>query len=166
MKISRIGIVSIFIILLSVSCRSGEDMSAYFDEGRIENNILVKSIVTEIAKGGIKMLGKSYSSWSSYRRLYGKQGFAEPNQHLHHWLWKRNGASSGEGFDWWAKNQMWNLKPVPKVQGMSYDAVHKAIEGKGLSDWSMMRRLYYGTPSWPWSFSVSSGGRLIDINNE
>ena len=141
-------------------------MSAYFDEGRIENNILVKSIVTEIAKGGIKMLGKSYSSWSSYRRLYGKQGFAEPNQHLHHWLWKRNGASSGEGFDWWAKNQMWNLKPVPKVQGMSYDAVHKAIEGKGLSDWSMMRRLYYGTPSWPWSFSVSSGGRLIDINNE
>ena len=41
MKISRIGIVSVFIILLSVSCRSGEDMSAYFDEGRIENNTYI-----------------------------------------------------------------------------------------------------------------------------
>lgn len=36
MKINRIALACI--LLLSVSCRSGEDRSAYFDEGRIENN--------------------------------------------------------------------------------------------------------------------------------
>ena len=50
MKISRIGIVSVFIILFSVSCRSGEDMSAYFDEGRIENNIYISDST------GLKMM--------------------------------------------------------------------------------------------------------------
>ncbi|WP_294476343.1 hypothetical protein [uncultured Bacteroides sp.] len=39
MKVNRI--VLIFIILLSVSCRTREDMSAYFDEGRIEDNAYI-----------------------------------------------------------------------------------------------------------------------------
>ena len=61
MKISRIGIVSVFIILLSVSCRSGEDMSAYFDEGRIENNTYIsdstgwKMMIPDGWKLGLKM---------------------------------------------------------------------------------------------------------------
>ena len=41
MRISSIGIISVFIILLSASCRPGGDMSAYFDEGRIENNTYI-----------------------------------------------------------------------------------------------------------------------------
>ena len=61
MKISRIGIVSAFIILLSASCRSGEDMSAYFDEGRIENNTYIsdstgwKMMIPEGWKPALKM---------------------------------------------------------------------------------------------------------------
>jgi hypothetical protein len=133
----------------------------------ISDVFLVKSIAAGIAKGGFKALGKSYTSWNSYRRFYGKQRFAKPNQHLHHWLWQRNGATKGYGFKWWAKNQMWNLKPVPKIEGMSFDAVHKAIEGKGLSNWTIIQRMYYGTPSWPWTFSISAGGRITgEINDE
>lgn len=55
---------------------------------------------------------------------------------------------------------MWNFKAIPKIEGMSYDAVHKAIEGH--SDWGIIKRLYYGTPSWPWTLSVSTGGRVIN----
>lgn len=39
MKAGKITLI--FVILLSVSCRTKEDMSVYFDEGRIEDNVYI-----------------------------------------------------------------------------------------------------------------------------
>lgn len=127
----------------------------------ISDIALVKSIATGITKGGIKVFGKNYKTWGQYRRFYGKEGFAKSQQHLHHWMLKRNGAKKGQGFSWKVKNQMWNLQPVPKINGMTYDAVHKAIEGKGVIEWSIWRRFYYGTPSWVKTLPISTVGRGV-----
>ncbi|MBX2963967.1 MAG: hypothetical protein KF687_15755 [Cyclobacteriaceae bacterium] len=127
----------------------------------VSDMALVKSIATGIGKGGLKLLGKNYKWWNSTRKFLGTNGFAERGQHVHHWAWARNGAKSGNDLSWWAKNQMWNLKPIPKIEGMTYDMVHKAIEGKILG-WPLYKRLYYGMPSWPVTSTISSVGRLID----
>lgn len=122
----------------------------------ISDVFLVKSIVTGVAKGGVKMLGKSYKTWGSYRTNYGKTGFAAPNQQLHHWAWARNGAKSGEGAGWWAKNQMWNLMP------MESQAMHTAVHGWGRNAYGPVGQFWYGTPTWFKASIVSGGGRLAD----
>lgn len=122
----------------------------------ISDVFLVKSIVTGVAKGGVKMFGKSYKTWGSYRTNYGKTGFAAPNQQLHHWAWARNGAKSGEGAGWWAKNQMWNLMP------MESQAMHSAVHGWGRNAYGPVGQFWYGTPTWFKASIVSGGGRLAD----
>ncbi|MFT7057423.1 MAG: hypothetical protein ACJAR3_003071 [Roseivirga sp.] len=100
------------------------------------------------------MLSKSYKYWSGYRRAYGKYGYAMPYQHLHHWLWRRNGSISGEGIAWWAKNQMWNLMPMP-------DRVfHQALHGFG--EMNKLEILWYGSPAWFKVVIIDGGLRLIN----
>jgi RHS repeat-associated protein len=123
----------------------------------VSDVFLVKAIATGIAKGGAKMLTKSYSYWSSARRFYGKKGFAQAGQQLHHWAWARNGASKGEGFAWWAKNQMWNLMP------MESQAFHTAVHGLGPNAFNGLERLYYGTPLWFKAGLLGTGG---DVANQ
>lgn len=121
----------------------------------------MKSLFSGVARGGFKALGKDLTNWSSWRSFYGKEGFADAGQHLHHWAWARDGAKSGSGFGWWAKNQMWNLKAVPKLEGMTYDMVHKAIEGKAFN-WPLYKRIFYGTPTWFKTAPGTIGGRVIN----
>ena len=122
----------------------------------ISDVFLVKALATGIAKGGVKMLSKSYTYWSSARKFYGKEGFAEAGQQLHHWAWARNGAIKGEGVAWWAKNQMWNLMP------MESQAIHTAVHGMGPNAFNGLERLYYGTPQWFKSGLFGTGGDVVN----
>ena len=62
----------------------------------ISDVFLVKSLFTGIAKGGYKAFGKNYKNWSSWRSFYGKNGFADKGQDVHHWLFEK-GGKSGSG---------------------------------------------------------------------
>jgi RHS repeat-associated protein len=130
--------------------------AAFHTAMAISDVFLVKSIFTGIAKGGISAFGKSYKNWggNGWRKFYGKEGFAKPGQHLHHWALARNGQTSGTGFNWWAKNQMWNLMPMPSV------TFHQALHGYGTMN--MAERMWFGTPTWFKSGLFSGGGRIID----
>jgi len=124
----------------------------------VSDVFLVKALFTGIAKGGLKALGKSYTHWGSYRSFYGKQGFAESGQHLHHWAWPRNGATSGSGFNWWAKNQMWNLMPM---KNPSFHArFGHGNYFKGIPSGSLGQQFWYGTPHWFKVGTISVGGRV------
>lgn len=122
----------------------------------VSDIFLVKSIFNGIAKGGVTALGKSYKYWGSFRRFYGKEGFAEAGQQLHHWAWARNGAIKGEGFKWWAKNQMWNLVP------MESQAMHTAVHGLGPNAFGPIGRFWFGTPTWFKAGIGSLGGRATE----
>lgn len=130
----------------------------------VSDIFLVKSIATAGFKGGFSALGKEYKWWGSWRKFYGNAGYAEFGQPLHHWLFEREGAKFGSGFSWWGKNQMFNLVPVPALKNMSYDMVHKLIEGKTVNGikWSFGQRFYYGTPTWFKAAPISIGGRTIN----
>lgn len=129
--------------------------SAVFNAGLfISDLFFIRSVAIGIGKGGLKMLGKSYVYWSSARRFYGREGFAEAGQQLHHWAWARNGATKGEGVAWWAKNQMWNLMP------MADKGLHQSIHGVGATPFGPLRQFYYGTPTWFKSVIISLGGRI------
>lgn len=123
----------------------------------ISDVFLVKSIFTGIAKGGIAAFGKNYSSWSSWRKFYGNEGFAESGQHLHHWLLRRNGQKSGTGLAWKLKNQMWNLMP------MKSPAFHTSIHGKGANAFNAFERAYYGSPTWFQTGIISTVGHSLQL---
>ena len=116
----------------------------------VSDVFLVKSIATGIGRGGLMALTKNYKTWSSWRRFYGKEGFAEAGQHLHHWAWKRNGAKSGTNLAWKMKNHMWNLMP------MKDPAFHRAIHGFGTMN--RFERVWYGTPTWVKTGAFSTFG--------
>jgi len=131
----------------------------------ISDVFLVNSIRKGVMKGGLKVMTKNYGSWSSYRRFFGKEGFAEAGQHLHHSFWERNGQRVGNSFKWKMKNQMWNLKPLPKRfidDGFKWNDIHRAIEGKSSPLYlNSIERFYYGTPTWIYPFGGSTIGRGI-----
>lgn len=131
---------------------------------------VMKSVVQGIGKGGIRMLTKNYKGWSSYRKAYGKAGFALPKQEVHHAILKRNGATSSSGFNWWLKNQQWNLMPMKPqtIEGIEYTAaqVHQGLHGKGvLKNMSNWQKLIYGTPSWTKPAATSTIGHIILLTN-
>lgn len=126
----------------------------------VSDVFLIKSITTGIAKGGLIALTKNYNSWSSWRSFYGKTGYAKSGQHLHHWALRRNGATSGIGFGWNIKNQMWNLMP------MKSPAFHTAIHGKGANAFNLFERFYHGTPNWVKSGTFSTIGHGVHYNSK
>lgn len=101
---------------------------------------------------------------SSTRRFLGKEGFAEVGQQVHHWAWRRNGAVSGEGFSWWAKNQMWNLKTFANQAEHTIYGHGKNFLGQPGA--SIFGQLWYGTPAWPKLFVGSYGGRGLGASLE
>jgi RHS repeat-associated protein len=50
----------------------------------VSDVFLVKAVATGIVKGAVKTSGSF--TWRSVRSWYGKEGFAETGQHVHHWL--------------------------------------------------------------------------------
>ena len=122
----------------------------------ISDVFLVKSIITGIAKGGVKMLLKNPRTWRESRRLYGQSGFAMPRQQLHHWLLRRNGQTAGTGALWWAKNQMWNLMP------MKSQAFHTAVHGWGPNAYNALERVWFGTPTWFKAGTFSGFGKSVN----
>ncbi|WP_158975834.1 hypothetical protein [Cellulophaga sp. L1A9] len=124
----------------------------------ISDVFLIKSIYQGISKGGLRVMNKNYGSWSSYRRFYGKNGFAKKEQHLHHWLLERNGAKNGSGLGWKAKNQMWNLNPLPEKffeAGYDWNQIHRAIEGKTSPLYlNSLERFHYGTPNYLYPLGI------------
>jgi RHS repeat-associated protein len=123
----------------------------------ISDVFLVKSLVTGIVKGGIKMAGSH--SWSATRSYYLKKGFAKPQQPLHHWLIQQRGPI-GKYVPNAIKNQMWNLKSFKNA------SIHmRAGHGKtylGQQGYNSLGRLIYGTPNWPKFAGTSYGGRGIE----
>jgi hypothetical protein len=117
----------------------------------VSDVFLVKSLFVGAGKGGLKALGKNYKYWSGkgWRNFYGKKGFAEVGQPLHHVFWHRNGAKRGDDFAWWAKNQMWNLMPVSKE-------LHILIH----TGYGFFKKFYFGTPNW-FKLSLFSGGGKV-----
>lgn len=125
----------------------------------ISDVFLVKSIVTGSLKGGITAMGKNYKNWGGgggWRSFYGKTGFAESGQQLHHWAWRRGGQKSGSTFGWKLKNQMWNLMP------MQSQARHTAVHGWGKNAYGPFGKFWYGTPTWFKAGGVSVGGRFLN----
>ena len=122
----------------------------------VSDVFLVKSIATGLAKGGLKLAGSS--SWGATRKYYLKNGFAKPNQPLHHWLIQQNGRL-GKHLPNSFKNQMWNLKSF-STASMHMRAGH-GYNYMGEQGFNLMGRLWYGTPTWPKLVIGSYGGRLV-----
>lgn len=139
----------------------------------ISDLALLSSFGKGIAKGGLKALGKNYKNWSGnggWRGFYGKshytnpingkpiEPFAKSGQEVHHWFWKRNGQKSGTEFNWWAKNQMWNLIPLDAP-------IHTSVHGWGVNAFGPINKFWYGTPNWFKAGTFSTAGHSIDIIN-
>ncbi len=118
----------------------------------VSDVFLVKAVVTGIAKGGLK-IGGSYA-WGAARKYYGKTGFAESGQALHHWLIPQ--GTWGKEVPNWLKNQMPNLMP------MTSRGFHNAVHGWGPNAYNGLQRLWYGTPQWFKALGYSIGSRFAN----
>lgn len=139
----------------------------------IADMFLVVSIYEGIAKGGLTAMGKSFTTWGSWRSLYGEMGYARSGQELHHWYLPRLGRT-GTGNMWKFKNQMWNLLPMEESHLLGYSAleVHILVHGNTIrtgvnaGSWAkayqMPLRFYYGTPTWYKAANFSIGLRAIN----
>ncbi len=116
--------------------------------------LLAKAIVTGLAKGAVKVSGSF--AWRSVRSWYGKKGFAETGQHVHHWLISQRGRI-GKYVPEWIKNQPWNLMPMrsPKF--------HYQVHGWGPDAFNILGRLWYSTPQWAKAFVTSTVGRILNL---
>lgn len=137
---------------------AGDNWGAAFDAGMaISDVFLVKSLIQGVAKGGLKVMTKNYGSWSSYRRFYGKEGFAQAEQPLHHWAWQK-GATKGSGLSWKLKNQMWNLKQFPnQASHMRWGHGKNYLDLERIPYWKQAY-FFKSTPTW-FKASLYSGGR-------
>jgi hypothetical protein len=157
---------------------SGADAIDAFDRGdtwtgvahtalAISDVFLVKSLATAGIKGAIKL---GSHTWRATRRWAVQKGYALPYQDIHHWAIPRN--QWDKKIPNWLKNQPWNFKALPKSlydQGYSWREIHNAIEGKiNKSGFNLnyLQRLYYGTPTWPWAFGVSTTGKAYKISQK
>jgi hypothetical protein len=127
----------------------------------ISDVFLIRSLLIGVTRGGIGALAKGNQAWlgrnaaKAYRPYYGKAGYAQPYQELHHWLIQRNGPV-GRYVPNSVKNQMWNLIPMSR----SNPAIHQALHGKGiLKTWRVPLTLYHGTPTYLKAAPGSIGGR-------
>ena len=108
-------------------------------------------------------------SWGKARQLLGQQGFAKPQQILHHAFISQKRAGTNRVLRWLA-NQRWNLRPLD--QKLAAQLARDAIESGGagtmksgnalLSNlvhgntahklnnlkWGLRQRLMEGTPTW------------------
>jgi RHS repeat-associated protein len=122
----------------------------------ISDVFLMRSIVTGLVQGGLKLAGSS--SWRATRSYYLKNGFARPNQPLHHWFFQQ-GGKIGKHVPNVIKNQMWNLKSF-STASMHMRAGH-GLNYAGQKGFGTLGQLFYGTPSWVKTIVSSYGGRFI-----
>jgi hypothetical protein len=130
----------------------------------ISDVFLVKSIMTGVGKGLIKLSG---FSWSNVRRWLTNKGFAVKGQPVHHCFIPQGGKSVsiwaegwGRYIPNWIKNQPLNLKP------MSSKAWHDLAHGKGPYKYFLpwpTGALIAGTPMWSKAMAFSTFGRLLDM---
>ena len=116
----------------------------------VSDVFLVKSAVTGLVKGGVKLTGNF--SWSAMRKYFGQTGFAEAGQHLHHWIIPKNGW--GKGIPGYIKNQMPNLIPMKSPQ------LHMALHNGKLN---AFERFWHGTPVWAKAGAISAGGKVTNF---
>lgn len=105
--------------------------------------------------------------------MYGKEGFAGRGQDVHHWLFEK-GGKSGDGFSWWAKNQMFNLKPMNamKFKGVTYEGavIHQAMHGNStilkLNSAEKVYMRIMTTPTWFKAGVGSAPGHINGLLND
>jgi hypothetical protein len=116
--------------------------------------LLVKSLVTGLAKGGLKLTGSH--SWRATRSWYGRTRGLKPRTPVHHW-WIEQGSATGRGLPRVIVNQPYNLMPTAN------QAFHNGVHGLG--PWSL-GRAWYGTPGWAKATWIGSTGRGVYGANE
>lgn len=109
-------------------------------------------------------MGKNFGRWqsgkNSWRGFYANKGFAKKGQDVHHWLFEKSG-NTGSGFSWWAKNQMWNLKPMKTYNGV---IVHKAIHGNSsILQVGTLGKAYLRAASSPTWFKATLGSTTLRL---
>jgi RHS repeat-associated protein len=113
--------------------------------------------VSELTKFGWKA---GSHTWSATRKWLGREGAAEPYQHVHHALISQNGWAKGRFES--VKNQWWNLKPLEPADGFTMDEWHKMVEGKrpGLDGFD---RAWHGSPDWTKPMAASAAGKGVHV---
>lgn len=119
----------------------------------VSDVFLVKSIVTGLAKGAVKVAG-SHTQNATTKWLLNK-GLRESGEHAHHALIADSGAV-GKYVPDVIKNQPWNYKMLDPV---THGRLHGSYEG--LTEYSALGRWWYGTPTWSKAALGSYGGRLM-----
>jgi hypothetical protein len=127
--------------------------------GAVGNGLLaVTDVVPAKALGGIIVKGgfkAAPKGWKTARAALGKEGFAAPGQHLHHWAIPQSGW--GKKVPGEIKNAKWNLLPMPSAE------VHGRLTGSylGKPQYNPVERYFRGTPVGVQAGVVSVGGHGV-----
>jgi len=141
---------------------SGKEAIADFQEGDIVGGVgnaamalsdvfLAKALAEAAAKGAFKL---APAAWRDARRLYLRQGFAIPNEPLHHWGIPQKGW--GKIVPGPIKNQKWNLLPMETAEHLR---LHGNVPG-GVKP-PLPKRLMMGTPTGAKAAVANSSGHAI-----
>ena len=141
---------------------SGKEAIADFQEGdwvsgfgntamAVSDVFLAKAIAEAAAKGAFKLAPKA---WNAARSQYLKQGFAIPNEPLHHWLVPQNGW--GKVVPGEIKNMKWNLLPMDQADHVR---LHGNVPG-GVKP-PLGERLLMGTPTRAKAGVANASGHTI-----
>jgi hypothetical protein len=99
---------------------------------------LVKSFATAAGKGLFKLGSHTWPATSKWLTKVGWREFR--GQEMHHWLIPQR--RWGKGIPNVVKNQPYNLLAMRSA------AFHAAVEGRGGEPFSLLERLWHGSPSW------------------
>lgn len=116
----------------------------------------IKAAPKALLKGGSH-------TWRATRSWMGKNGIAEPGQHMHHGIIPRGGI--GKFVPDAIKNQPWNVTPMPSRE------VHGRIHGpyKGQPQYGQLERYWRGAPDWAKRAHVwapTGGATAVDSASE
>jgi len=114
------------------------------------DRLLVKSIVTGIAKGGIKLSGSF--AWPAVRKWLGSKGLVEAGEHMHHSIIPKSAKWCPD----FVKNQLPNLKRLSP-------ALHYGVHGYGPRRLNTFQRIWFGTTNWVKNAAASIAGRVANL---
>lgn len=122
----------------------------------ISDVFLVKAVATGIVRGGIRLSGHS---WTSMRGWMRESGHIRPGEIGHHGIIPQRGWGTSVPNS--IKNQPWNIRSLP--EGI-HVPIHQSTRQFG-PRFGFVGRVWYGTPTWVPSATMSLGGRVANGAN-